>query len=130
MVMLASLVGIGWLGIQWRQSLAAPVSAESGVCLFKTVTHIPCPSCGVTRSMVSVLQGDIAASIGWNPLGILVLGMMMICPLWISWDMVRGRSSFLTVFTRIESILRRRSVAVPLIMLVASNWIWNILKDL
>ncbi len=47
--------------------------ALPGVCAFRDVTGIPCPGCGLTRSWVALLHGDLAASLGFHPLGWLVL---------------------------------------------------------
>ena len=38
-------------------------------CLFKTVTTLPCPSCGLTRSGLAMGQGDWLAAFRLHPLG-------------------------------------------------------------
>lgn len=43
------------------------------LCTLKATTGVPCPGCGLTRSWVSALHGDAAASLGHHPLGWLVL---------------------------------------------------------
>ena len=43
------------------------------VCHFKAVTGIPCPGCGLTRSWVAAVRGDVADSVLHHPLGWLVL---------------------------------------------------------
>lgn len=43
------------------------------VCAFRATTGIPCPGCGLTRSWVAMLHGDLAGSLGFHPLGWLVL---------------------------------------------------------
>ncbi len=47
--------------------------ALPGVCAFRDVTGIPCPGCGLTRSWVAMLHGDLAWSLRFHPLGWLVL---------------------------------------------------------
>lgn len=37
-------------------------------CVFKAVTGLPCLTCGFTRGALALLDGDILASIRWNPL--------------------------------------------------------------
>lgn len=43
------------------------------VCAFKRVTGLPCPGCGLTRSWVAAVHGDLAASLAFHKLGWLVL---------------------------------------------------------
>jgi len=43
------------------------------VCGFKRVTGLPCPGCGLTRSWVAAVHGDLAASFAFHRLGWLVL---------------------------------------------------------
>lgn len=35
-------------------------------CVFHETTGMPCPGCGLTRGMSSLLRGDIAKSLAWN----------------------------------------------------------------
>lgn len=44
-----------------------------GFCLFKTLTGIPCPGCGITRSILALLGGDAASSFRLNPAGPVVV---------------------------------------------------------
>ena len=39
------------------------------ICPFKNVTGIPCPGCGLTRSVVLFAHGDWSHSIAFHPLG-------------------------------------------------------------
>ena len=39
-------------------------------CIFKFATGLPCPGCGFTRAIVSIVRGDLAASLRWHPLAI------------------------------------------------------------
>ena len=43
------------------------------VCLFRRWTGLPCPTCGSTRMVESLLAGDLAGAVAWNPL--LFLGL-------------------------------------------------------
>jgi Protein of unknown function (DUF2752) len=36
-------------------------------CLFKAVTGVPCPGCGITRGVVAILRGDFARAWRRNP---------------------------------------------------------------
>ncbi len=45
-----------------------PVLSIAPSCAFKMLTGIPCPTCGSTRSMVHLANGDISAAFMMNPL--------------------------------------------------------------
>jgi hypothetical protein len=42
-------------------------------CWFRLVTGLPCPTCGMTRSYVKLLKGDISGSVRAHPAGPLML---------------------------------------------------------
>src|SRR6185436_12413139 len=42
-------------------------------CPMRTLTGIPCPFCGMTRSVVAAAHGHLLESLAFNPLGIAVL---------------------------------------------------------
>lgn len=97
-------------------------------CVIKKVTTIPCPSCGSTRSMVSLLHGHLTESLLINPLGILIALIMVICPVWILIDVIRKSNSLYLFYLKSETFLKKTYIALPLILLLIINWIWNIYK--
>lgn len=42
-------------------------------CIFRAVTGIPCPGCGMTRAVISLLRADIADVFYYHPLVFLLL---------------------------------------------------------
>jgi hypothetical protein len=42
---------------------------DQSLCPFKLLTGFPCPSCGITKSIVYFYQGDILKSISYHILG-------------------------------------------------------------
>ncbi|MBN2851502.1 MAG: DUF2752 domain-containing protein [Clostridia bacterium] len=48
------------------------VFSDQSICVFKKVTGIPCPSCGMTRAFLFLLQGDIENAFILHPLFLLV----------------------------------------------------------
>lgn len=38
------------------------------ICLFRSVTGIPCPGCGLTRSAIALFSGKVDASLMFHPL--------------------------------------------------------------
>ncbi len=45
-----------------------PVLVFAPSCVFRRVTGLPCPTCGSTRSIVFLAQGDITSAFFMNPL--------------------------------------------------------------
>lgn len=123
-----------FLGFSWLFFLKFMPNSISNidftVCLFKKITTIPCPSCGTTRAVNQLFHGDFFASILLNPFGVLVFGIMIVCPLWIAYDYFTGKSTFHHFYIKSEAFIRTRKVAILLIFLVILNWIWNIYKQL
>lgn len=78
-----------FLGLPAGASLLAPArpGAEGGlsvaghtlpeVCALKRTTGVPCPGCGLTRSWVSAVHGDLGGSFAHHPLGWLVLAYVL-----------------------------------------------------
>ena len=65
-----------WLGL----SLAV-LSSFGGVgfelCWLKAATDLPCPGCGLTRSLGCGIQGMLAESWSYHPMGPLILGLFV-----------------------------------------------------
>jgi hypothetical protein len=99
-----------------------------GVCLFKHATTLPCPSCGSTRSVLHILHGDPGRALYWNPLGFILLIGLIIAPVWIAHDLLRRKNSLHISFRRMEIWLKKWWIALPAVILVLSNWIWNVVK--
>ena len=41
-------------------------------CMFRQVTGVPCPGCGLTRCFICLMRGDVARAWGFNPSGLLL----------------------------------------------------------
>jgi hypothetical protein len=125
---IACLAGYIWLYFSITKNITENNSAE--VCLIKHVTNIPCPSCGSTRSVISLTKGDFIGALNINPIGYLVAIIMLIAPIWILVDTVRNAKTLFDFYQKIESYLKQPKIAIPLILLIIINWIWNITKGL
>ncbi|BCW99051.1 MAG: hypothetical protein KatS3mg024_1878 [Armatimonadota bacterium] len=55
-----------------------PLDQLPSACLTRRLTGIPCPTCGVGRSLHALLHGDIASSLRYHPLLLpfLILGFL------------------------------------------------------
>lgn len=100
------------------------------VCLIKRATNIPCPSCGSTRSVISLTNGDFIEAFDFNPLGYIVAFIMLIAPVWIFIDVLFKSNSLFRFFQIMENRLKKTKYATILILLIIINWIWNITKGI
>jgi hypothetical protein len=103
---------------------------QISVCMIKNATGYPCPSCGTTRAIQALYKGNFIRSLQYNPFGIIMSFALFILPSWIGFDLATKRKSFYEGYNKIEAILKQKKIAIPLIILVVLNWIWNIYKEL
>jgi Protein of unknown function (DUF2752) len=67
-VVVGAVIGALWLD---------PGTLGVDVCWFRRATGLPCPGCGLSRSVVALARGDLAASLAFHPFGPLVLAWAM-----------------------------------------------------
>lgn len=120
----------GYIWLYYGMTTIQNGSNSFEVCLFKHATTLPCPSCGATRSVISLLQGNPLKSIYINPLGLFIATIMAIIPIWVLTDLLTKKSSLFNFYGKTEAFLKKPRIAIPLILLVILNWIWNITKGL
>ena len=124
-------IGLIILGYSWIVLIFfSGIKSEIIVCPIKTVTGFPCPSCGSTRAVFKILRGEFLEAIYINPLGILLIILAFICPIWLIYDFLTKKETLWIFYNRFESFINQKKIAIPLILLVIANWIWNILKGL
>lgn len=128
-MLMACFFGYSWLFFLKFVASKNPLF-DFTVCLFKRITTIPCPSCGTTRAVACFFKGELLTSLYFNPFGIIVAGIMLVTPGWIALDYFTQKQSFYNFYIKIETIFRTKKIAIPLIILVILNWIWNIYKQL
>jgi hypothetical protein len=129
LVLVACFFGYSWL-LFLRLMEIKKSNLDLTVCLFKRITNLPCPSCGTTRAVASLFNGEIVKSLFLNPFGIIVATIMVVSPVWIIWDFIKREQSFFDFYRKVEKLIRKKEIAIPLIILVILNWIWNIYKHL
>ncbi len=97
-------------------------------CVTKQFLHIPCPSCGTTRSLMCLLRGEWVEALYVNPLGYLAAMLLAVTPVWVLIDWCMHTSSLLKTYNVAITLLKRPAVCLPMVVLVILNWLWNIIK--
>jgi hypothetical protein len=121
-------VGYGWLLYSYFALVQNTTSVD--VCLVKHFVGIPCPSCGSTRSVMALMQGNLLDAALINPMGLCIAVIMLVAPVWATFDLFTKQSTLIEFYGKAEKIIARPTIAIPLIALILLNWIWNITKGL
>jgi hypothetical protein len=66
-----------WLGL-FLAVITPPHGIGVSLCWFESATGVPCPGCGMTRSLSCALRGLFVESWQYHPLGWLVLGLFVV----------------------------------------------------
>jgi Protein of unknown function (DUF2752) len=82
------------------------------LCPLRTSTGVPCAFCGMTRSVVAALHGDVVTSLRFNPGGIVILALAVV---------VLARPSWLTAFRA-----RYHPSVWLLVPVFAALWVYNV----
>lgn len=127
LLFIACLAGYIWLFFV-TSNATNNISVE--VCVIKHLTSVPCPSCGSTRSVISLSNGDFREALIFNPLGYLVAVIMVVTPIWIVLDLATKKKTLFDFYKKLEIQLKKPRIAIPLVLLLIFNWIWNIVKEL
>jgi len=116
----------GWAWLALHLGKSADVQLQ--LCWIKTITGMPCPACGTTRAVDALVHGRLWEAFLINPFGLPVVLIMSVSPVWLVVDLLRSNNSFFRAFGVIEKKLSSQGIAITLIALVITNWIWNYYK--
>ena len=123
----ACLLGFCWLAfLSVAEKLFGITDLK--VCYFRNVTGIPCPSCGSSRAVESLFQGDLVASVLFNPFGIVIAAIMVVLPFWLLYDAISKKASLYLFFEKTNRVLGQKTVVIVLVLIVLLNWGWNLFK--
>ncbi len=86
------------------------------VCVFHTLTGLPCPTCGMTRAVCQAVHGHWAQSVAWHPAGVMLAVGLAGWMLWAAAEAWRGQP--------IAEALRRRLAKALLIAGVAVSGVF------
>jgi hypothetical protein len=93
------------------------------LCPFRLLTGVPCPACGISRSVGALSAGDFSTSTSMHPLGILValtISLFLIRPDWV----IKLSDKFSSYFNQLNFVKKATLISITLITL----WLWNLLR--
>src|ERR1700690_1487684 len=97
-----------------------------GVCWFQRLTGVPCPTCGMTRSIVLTLNGHLGTALRLNLAGpgwVLAVATLAVALLWLAWrERARGVDRSTGARRRVRLLALVQGAAFGLAL--ATNWIW------
>lgn len=91
-------------------------------CAFKTITGLPCPTCGLTRTVIALSRGDVERALFLNPLAAVVCGAGLLYLLYAAAVLALRLPRFRPVVSAPGAWRLRIATAA----VVAANWIWLI----
>lgn len=96
-----------------------------GMCLFRQLTGLPCPMCGMTRSVVLTLSGHLGAALRLNlagPVWVLAVATVAGGLLWLAWR-ERGQTAERSAVARRRVRLLAVAQGAVFGVMLAANWI-------
>lgn len=117
------------LGFVWLVQACVQPGGGSP-CLFRWLTGLPCPSCGATRALRLLCEGDVRQALWVNPLGLVLAVGLGVIPVWLAADALRRCDTLFRCYLRVEAALHRRTVFAAFVFVMAANWMWNLYKGI
>lgn len=74
------------------------------MCPSRKYLHMDCPGCGMQRSIIALLNGDIAQSLAYHPAAIFVLFLIVFTPLHLLFKFRAGAKIILFSFLSVAGI--------------------------
>jgi hypothetical protein len=102
-----------------------PFLSFAPACVFRELTHIPCPTCGSTRAGTHLLHGEFFAALTLNPLFTLGLFALLLyfayCIVTLAFDLPR----IVLILTDGD----RKLVRAVVLFLITAQWIYLIYRN-
>ena len=91
-------------------------------CAFKIITGLPCPTCGLTRTIIALSRGDVDRAAFMNPLAAILCAAGVLYLLYAAVVLALR----LPRFRPIVSAAGARRIRIAAVAAIATNWIWLI----
>jgi hypothetical protein len=90
-------------------------SDQLKVCLFRTVTGLPCMTCGMTRAFHAISHGHLREALAFHPLSLVFYGVTVFH---LFWACLRLLGSRLCLVTRLQHPVRMMAAGAMVLLFV------------
>jgi len=94
------------------------------VCVFKLVTGIPCPGCGMGRATLEIIKGHFGSSFMYNILCIPFTLAIIISLIWLIIDLFHRKETFFPFINSKISLPYK----ILLFSFITASWVINIIR--
>ncbi|PXV63313.1 uncharacterized protein DUF2752 [Dysgonomonas alginatilytica] len=99
---------------------------NSTICVFKNLTGIPCPGCGLGRATLALFNGNFIQSFHYHILGMPLTIFIVISLICLLTDTIRGKEVFIS---KINSLITWK-VYLLFLILTLFSWYINIQRGI
>jgi len=97
--LVAAVLAAVFIGSLWPVDVSSmpatfsvPAGDERSLCMLRHLSGMPCPTCGVSRSLRAIGQGEVAAAVRFHPLGPVYYGLLLVVLVRSAGVALRGRT--------------------------------------
>lgn len=118
----------GWVWLLYN-TYNSHIASGHTLCFVRNVTGYPCPACGTTNAVQTILDGSFKEALFINPLGYIALLALLFLPFAALVDLISGRRYVYSLYTNFDKQLKQHPLLlIIIILLLLINWIWNLYK--
>lgn len=100
------------------------IGGVKGFCMFRSLTGISCPGCGMGKASLLISQGDYLDAFLMNPLAIPFVFAAISAIIWLTLDLIRKKETFLPLLSR----NLKWPYFLVLLAIIVGVWAWNIMR--
>lgn len=113
--------GVGCAYIFWYDVIPFHIP-----CIFRFITGIPCPGCGMSRAFVFLLHGNLIDALYTNMLSGFLFIFAIALPIWLFIDAYKNENTL----RRCLTIPWKPKYLIATLLIIGISWIWNIIREL